>query len=76
MDKELLDVVNKLATSLNDHQVDYLFVGGIAMAYYGVTRPSSGLEEGIEYDIDRWHQPVHKNFYRLSSAIAGLVPEL
>lgn len=53
---------------LNQHKVEYLTVGGYAMAYFGLPRYSD--------DLDIWVNPSQENMSRLSSALIGLGPNL
>lgn len=53
---------------LNQHKVEYLTVGGYAMAYFGLPRYSD--------DLDIWVNPSQANMSRLSSALIGLDPNL
>lgn len=68
--------IKLLGKALADHKVDYLFVGGVAIAFYGKARPSVGLQKDVLYDIDIWYKATTTNFYNLSQAILKLNPEL
>ncbi|GGH55881.1 hypothetical protein GCM10007423_63890 [Dyadobacter endophyticus] len=50
--------------SLNNCKVEYLTVGGYAMAYFGLPRYSN--------DLDIWVNPARLNMSLLSSALIGL----
>lgn len=53
---------------LNLHEVQYLTIGGYAMAYFGMPRFSD--------DLDIWVNPSQENMSLLSSALIGLGPSL
>ena len=76
MNKELAEGIKNLGTVLNDHEVSYMFVGGIAISYYGTPRPSANLPKGIDYDIDIWYKATNNNFLRLIKVISKISPEL
>lgn len=55
----------------NRHQVEYLVIGGSAVAFYGFYRPSkkaNGTDEDL-HDFDFWYNPSYDNFYRLLNAL-------
>lgn len=56
MEKDLAEGIKRVAEALNKHDVEYMFVGGVAISFYGNPRPSSNLPKGVEYDIDVWYQ--------------------
>ncbi|RED94314.1 hypothetical protein [Marinoscillum furvescens] len=76
MEKELSDQVKELSLSLNNHEVAYLFVGGVAISYYGEPRPSANLPKEVVYDIDVWYLATNENFIKLIRAISDISPEL
>jgi len=76
VDKVLSESLKELATVLNNNNVEYMFVGGIAVSYYTKPRPSSNLPSGIDYDVDIWYSATIGNFTNLTNAIAQLHPEL
>lgn len=47
MEKDLANGIKNLSNSLNKHQVKYMFVGGVAISFYGSARPSSNLPFAI-----------------------------
>lgn len=53
---------------LNKYNVEYLTVGGYAMAYFGMPRYTD--------DLDIWINPSQGNMSLLSSALIGLGPNL
>ena len=56
---------------LNEHNVEYMIIGGTAVAFHGFSRPSMGMGGAIidKYDIDIWYNPVITNYYNLLKAI-------
>ncbi len=76
MEKDLAQGVKRVARALNNYQVEYLFVGGVAIGIHGAPRPSVGLAKGIDYDIDVWYRATNENFTKLIKAIAEISPEL
>ncbi|SFM99254.1 hypothetical protein SAMN05421594_0182 [Chryseobacterium oleae] len=59
---------------LEKHSVQYMIVGGTAVAYYGYYRPSTNMDGTISEkpDIDIWYNPTYENYFRLINAIENL----
>jgi predicted nucleotidyltransferase len=76
VDKVLSESLKELATVLNNNNVEYMLVGGIAVSYYAKPRPSTNMPPGIDYDVDIWYSATIGNFINLTIAIAQLHPEL
>lgn len=76
MEKDLANGIKNLSNSLNKHNVKYMLVGGVAISFYGVARPSSNLPRVIDYDIDVWYLATNENFVKLTKSIAEISPEL
>ena len=76
MNKELSSGIVQIAQALSSQQVQYMFVGGVANSYYGNTRPSENLPEGIDYDIDIWYYATFTNHKNLCLAIRTLDPQI
>jgi predicted nucleotidyltransferase len=76
MEKDLAEGIKRVAEALNKHDVEYMFVGGVAISFYGNPRPSSNLPKGVEYDIDVWYQASNDNFIKLIRGITEISPEL
>jgi predicted nucleotidyltransferase len=53
--------LKKTCKLLNDHGVDYLLIGGVAVGFHGYPRGTA--------DIDFWYNPTHENFYNLLTAL-------
>lgn len=56
MKKALVELCNLL----NEHEVDYLLIGGLAVVYHGYTRSTN--------DIDFWYRPTISNFLNIVNA--------
>ncbi len=76
MEKDLAEGIKRVAQALNKHDVEYMFVGGVAISFYGKPRPSANLPKGVEYDIDVWYQATNDNFIKLIGGISEISPEL
>ncbi len=64
----------KVCTILNKHRVEYLVVGGTAVALYGFYRMSitSLGTPADKPDLDFWYNPTYKNYFNLLNAIEDL----
>jgi hypothetical protein len=72
---EVRATLQTVITALNRHQVDYMLVGGTAVAFYGYQRISgiSFLENPeIKIDHDFWYNPTNENFINLLKALSDL----
>lgn len=76
MEKDLAEGIKRVAKVLIKHEVEYMFVGGVAISFYGTPRPSSNLPKDVEYDIDVWYQASNDNFVKLIHGISEISPEL
>lgn len=76
MDKALYEEIINLARILEKINVKYMFVGGVAVAYYAKPRLSTNLPKGIDYDVDIWYLANSTNFNKLSLAIKTISPDL
>lgn len=74
MENSLLESVLKVCKILNTHSVEYLMVGGTAVALHGYFRlshdPSGALME--KHDLDFWYNPTYDNYFRLLNALEEL----
>ena len=76
MEKDLAEGIKRVAQALNKHEVEYMFVGGVAISFYGTPRPSTNLPKDVTYDIDVWYQasrnlPAHGAKTGMSSALSA-----
>ncbi len=76
MEKDLAEEIKRVAQALNRHEVEYMFVGGVAISFYGTPRPSVNLPKNVEYDIDVWYLATNGNFIKLIEGISEISPEL
>jgi len=74
--EDLAKGIQRVATALNKHEVRYMFVGGVAISYYGSPRTSLNLPKDVEYDIDVWYSATSDNFIKLIKGISEISPEL
>ncbi|GAB5527853.1 MAG: hypothetical protein Roseis2KO_57250 [Roseivirga sp.] len=72
---EIRQSLSKVVKALNSESVEYMVIGGVAVASYGYYRVSgvynSSLPE-IKHDIDFWYNPTLSNFIKLTKALASL----
>ena len=74
MDKSITDSILEVCTALNKHNVQYLIVGGTAVALHGYFRWSYN-QAGIlteKYDLDIWYNPTYDNYFKLRDALEEL----
>jgi predicted nucleotidyltransferase len=63
-----------VCTILNEHSVEYLIIGGAAVALHGHERLSkdpSGQDATV-VDLDFWFNPTYDNYFRLLNALEKL----
>ncbi len=74
-------MINKLTSEivhvcsvLNKHSVEYLIIGGTAVALYGFYRLSTNDNGQIaeKPDIDFWYNPSYPNYFNLINALEEL----
>lgn len=68
------EALRKVCTVLNQHEVEYLVVGGTALAFYSVYRMSmvNNNEVAEKHDFDFWFKPSYENYYKLLNALESL----
>jgi len=71
----LTNYILDVCKSLNKHAVQYLVVGGTAVAFHGYFRWShnSSGEISDKFDLDIWYNPTYDNYYRLLNSLEELV---
>lgn len=72
---EVRATLQTVTTALNKYQVDYMLVGGTAVAFYGYQRISGiSFQENPEIKIDHdfWYNPTNENFINLLKALENL----
>lgn len=74
MKKNLTEDILQVCRILNKNAVQYLIVGGTAVAFHGYFRwsqnPSGGPAE--KFDLDIWYNPTYDNYFKLLNALADL----
>lgn len=71
---QLLQSIARVCEALNKYEIDYLIVGGSAVAYYGYFRHSITMAgtPADRPDVDIWYNPVYANYFRLLDALVAL----
>lgn len=69
-----VDIIRHICQALNKNAVEYMVVGGTAVAFHGYDRPSTNPNgDSIAVpDVDIWYNPSYENYYRLLDAIEQL----
>jgi hypothetical protein len=67
MGKNLTDSILSVCKALNKHLVQYMIVGGTAVALHGYFRLSTNLGGIIndKPDLDFWYKPTYENYFKL-----------
>jgi hypothetical protein len=74
MEKNLTDEILRVCQILYKNSVQYLIVGGTAVAFHGYFRWSQN-STGVpteKYDLDIWYNPTYDNYFNLLNALADL----
>lgn len=71
---QLLASIVRVCQVLNQHTVEYLVVGGSAVAYYGYFRHSITMAgmPADRPDVDIWYSPTYANYFKLLDALVAL----
>lgn len=74
MEKKLTDDILHVCQILNKNEVQYLIVGGTAVAYHGYFRMSYNLSGNLaeKFDLDIWYNPTYDNYFRLLKALEDM----
>jgi len=74
MENELAGYILRVCEILNKHAIEYLLVGGAAMALHGYYRKSIAPDgkQADKPDIDIWYNPTYGNYFRLLDALEEL----
>ncbi len=74
MGNELADYILRICRVLNKHSIEYMLVGGIAVALHGYFRKSVGPDgkAADKPDMDIWYNPTYDNYFRLLDALEEL----
>ncbi|MBY0479115.1 MAG: hypothetical protein K2Q24_15815 [Chitinophagaceae bacterium] len=78
MEKNLTDEILKVCEVLNKNAVQYLIVGGTAVAFHGYFRWSQNTtgNHTEKFDLDIWYNPTYDNYFKLLKALAELGQEV
>lgn len=70
MKNALTDNILKICQILSNHSVEYLIVGGAAVALHGYFRPSVDSVGNFaeKLDLDFWYNPTYANYFNLLDA--------
>ncbi len=74
MDGDLAGHALRVCETLNKHAVEYIIVGGLAMALHGYYRKSIAPDgtQAEKPDIDIWFNPTYTNYFKLLDALQEL----
>jgi hypothetical protein len=70
MENSLVESILRVCQALNKMQVEYMVVGGTAVAFHGYARISTASDGSPlgKHDLDFWYKPTLENYYRLLDA--------
>jgi hypothetical protein len=74
MDNKLISALITVCSVLNKHAVDYLIVGGTAVALHGYFRRSIASNGVVadKIDLDIWYNPTYGNYFKVLKALEEL----
>ena len=74
MESSLTDSILNICKALNKCSVEYLIVGGTAVALHGYYRHSTDAAGEIaeKPDLDFWYNPSYDNYFKLLTALEDL----
>ena len=74
MNSSVTDQILNVCKTLNKNAVQYLIVGGTAVAFHGYFRWSQNHsgEPTDKFDLDIWYNPTYANYFNLLNAIEEL----
>lgn len=74
MENKLLESVLRVCSILNKHSVQYLVVGGTAVALHGYFRLSHDDSGTVmeKHDLDFWYNSTYDNYFKLLNALEEL----
>jgi hypothetical protein len=67
MEKSLTNEILRVCRILNKNGVQYLIVGGTAVAFHGYFRWSQNSTDAPteKFDLDIWYNPTYDNYFKL-----------
>ncbi|MGA0559735.1 hypothetical protein ACO2Q8_23945 [Larkinella sp. VNQ87] len=71
---DYLNIIRNVCRIFNENDVDYMIVGGTAVAIHGYIRPTIGKngQPTEKVDLDLWYRTTPQNHARLLSAVEQL----
>lgn len=74
MESSLTDSILTVCKALKKFSVEYMIVGGTAVALHGYYRHSMSVTGGVagKPDLDFWFNPTYDNYFKLLHALEGL----
>jgi predicted nucleotidyltransferase len=74
MESSLTDSILTVCRTLNKFSVEYIIVGGTAVALHGYYRHSRNVagELAEKPDLDFWYNPTYENYFKLLNALGDL----
>lgn len=74
MNDNLVNSVKMVCEVFNKHSIDYIMVGGTAVAFNGYFRMSfvSDGKVAEKLDLDFWYNPSYSNYFKLIKALEEL----
>jgi predicted nucleotidyltransferase len=74
MQNNLAEGILEVCSTLNTHSVQYIIVGGAAVALHGYFRLSVNIAGAVaeKPDLDFWYNPTYDNYFRLLNALEAL----
>lgn len=74
MKTSILENLQTICQILNEHAIEYLVIGGAAVALHGyerLSKDSSGKDTNVD-DLDFWYNPTYNNYFKLLNALEKL----
>jgi hypothetical protein len=74
MQRNITKEITKVCQILNKNDVQYLIVGGTAVAFHGYFRWSQNSDgtNAVKFDLDIWYNPTYDNYFKLLKALSEL----
>jgi predicted nucleotidyltransferase len=72
--KNLIECTKYNCQILNNHKVEYLIIGGTAVAIHGYPRLSTAPDGSLlgKHDLDFWYNPTYENYFKLLKALKDI----
>ena len=74
MQRNITNEITRVCQILNKNDVQYLIVGGTAVAFHGYFRWSQNSDgsPSDKFDLDIWYNPTYDNYFNLLRSLAEL----